>query len=153
MRCRRYIASEAIGPGTESFSRRRSRQAVWSVNSNLPLASVRTMDEIYRQSLANLLRTGYAGNCRCDGARTRISHLRLISYTVIAKRTREIGHSVDLEHKEASSLDVVRSGLVWTGIGVAIRLASAVGLMHLMKSILFRTSPLEPLYVHRGTSR
>jgi hypothetical protein len=37
--------------GTESFIRE-MQQAVWSVNAGLPLASVRTMQEIYGQSLA-----------------------------------------------------------------------------------------------------
>jgi hypothetical protein len=37
--------------GTESFLNE-ARTAVWSVNSNLPLASVRTMQEVYDKSLA-----------------------------------------------------------------------------------------------------
>src|SRR5437660_12567348 len=37
--------------GTEAFLTE-IRQAVWSVNSNLPLASVRTMQEVYDKSLA-----------------------------------------------------------------------------------------------------
>src|SRR5580658_3967913 len=43
------IASERAG--TESFLND-VRQAVWSVNANLPLASVRTMEEVYGKSVA-----------------------------------------------------------------------------------------------------
>ena len=39
----------------------------------------------------------------------------------------------------------VRSALALTGIGVAIGLAAAAGLMQLMKSLLFGVSPLDPL--------
>jgi ABC-type antimicrobial peptide transport system permease subunit len=38
----------------------------------------------------------------------------------------------------------VRSGLTLAGIGVAIGLVSAIGLMRLMKSLLFGISPLDP---------
>jgi ABC-type antimicrobial peptide transport system permease subunit len=39
----------------------------------------------------------------------------------------------------------VRSGLMLAGLGVAIGLAVAIGLMRLMKSLLFGISPLDPL--------
>src|SRR5262249_53885238 len=39
--------------GTESLLTQ-ARQAVWSVNASLPLTSVRTMQEIYDQSLARI---------------------------------------------------------------------------------------------------
>ena len=57
--------------GTEAFLGE-IQQAVWSVNPSLPLASVRTMQEIYSQSLARtsftLVMLGIAG---CDGAGAR----------------------------------------------------------------------------------
>jgi ABC-type antimicrobial peptide transport system permease subunit len=39
----------------------------------------------------------------------------------------------------------VRSALVLTGIGVAIGVVAAAGLMQFMKSLLFGISPLDPL--------
>ena len=47
-------------------------QAVWSVNPNLPLASVRTLQEVYDRSLARTSFThGHAGDCRRHGAAAR----------------------------------------------------------------------------------
>ena len=45
------------------------RQAVWSMNPNLPLANVRTLQEIYD---ANLIHAGHAFNRRRDGAFDRL---------------------------------------------------------------------------------
>ena len=39
----------------------------------------------------------------------------------------------------------VRYGVVLAGVGVAIGLGAATGLMQLMKSLLFGISPLDPL--------
>jgi ABC-type antimicrobial peptide transport system permease subunit len=39
----------------------------------------------------------------------------------------------------------VRSALVLTGVGLAIGLTAAAGLMGLMKSLLFGVSPLDPV--------
>jgi predicted permease len=54
--------------GTENFLSQ-VRQAVWSVNPNLPLALVRTNAGRLRSiSGANVVHAGDAGNCRFDGA-------------------------------------------------------------------------------------
>ena len=45
------------------------REAVSSVSPNLPLAEVRTLDEVYDQSMArDVVHAGDAGDCRRDGA-------------------------------------------------------------------------------------
>ena len=54
--------------GTQSFLNE-VRQAVWSVNSNLPLASVRTMQDVYDKSRgADIVHAGDAGDRGRDGA-------------------------------------------------------------------------------------
>ena len=123
------------------------RQAVWSVNASLPLASVRTMQEIYSQSLARtsftLVMLGIAGTMAF--VLGIIGIYGVISYAVL-QRTREIGIRLALgEQKGRLRWMFVRSALVLTGIGVAIGLAAAAGLMRLMKSLLFGVSPLDPL--------
>jgi predicted permease len=132
--------------GTESFLSQ-VRQAVWSVNSSLPVASVRTMQEVYSRSLARtsftLVMLGIAGAMAM--VLGVIGIYGVISYAV-SQRRREIGIRLALGAQQAELRRMfVRSGLVLAGVGVAIGLAAAAGLMQLMKSLLFGISPLDPL--------
>ena len=69
----------------------------------------------------------------------------MISYAV-SQRRREIGIRLALGAQQGELKRMfVRSGLALAGIGVAIGLAAAAGLMRLMKSLLFGISPLDPL--------
>lgn len=132
--------------GTESFLKE-VRQAVWSVNSSLPLASVQTMQEIYGQSLARtsftLVILGIAGAMAL--VLGIIGIYGVLSYAA-SQRRREIGIRLALGAQQSELRRMfVLSGLVLAGIGVTIGLAAAVGLMRLMKSLLFGISPLDPL--------
>jgi ABC-type antimicrobial peptide transport system permease subunit len=69
----------------------------------------------------------------------------VISYAV-SQRRREIGIRMALGAQQSELRRMfVRYGLALAGIGVAIGLAASVGLMRLMKSLLFGISPLDPL--------
>ena len=132
--------------GTESFLAEVQR-AVWSVNANLPVASLRTMGDIYNRSLERtsftLAMLGIAGAMAL--ALGIIGLYGLISYTV-AQRTREIGIRMALgAQKRELRWMFVRSGLVLTGSGVVIGLVCAAGITRLMKSVLFGISPMDPL--------
>ena len=123
------------------------RQAVWSVNPNLPLADVRTLEEILAQSLA---RTSFtlvilgiaAGVALLLGA---VGIYGVISYSV-SQRTREIGIRMALgaQQGQVSGL-FLRHGLLLAGIGVALGLGAAAGLTRLMSALLFGVSPLDPV--------
>jgi ABC-type antimicrobial peptide transport system permease subunit len=132
--------------GSEGFLKQ-LQQAVWSVNSSLPLASVRTMQQVYEGSLA---RTSFAlVMLAIAGAMALVLGLigiyGVISYAV-SQRRREIGIRLALGARQAELRRMfVRSGLVLAAIGVAIGLTAAAGLMQLMKSLLFGISPLDPL--------
>jgi predicted permease len=132
--------------GTESFLNQ-VRQAVWSVNSSLPVASVRTMQEVYGESLARtsftLVMLGIAGAMAL--VLGVIGIYGVISYAV-SQRRREIGIRMALGAQQGELRRMfVRYGLALAGIGVVIGLAASVGLMRLMKSLLFGISPLDPL--------
>jgi predicted permease len=132
--------------GTESFLNQ-VREAVWSVNSNLPVASVRTMQEVYGESLARtsftLVMLAIAGGMAL--VLGIIGIYGVISYAV-SQRKREIGIRLALGAQQGELRRMfVRYGLTLAGVGVVIGLGSAVVLMRLMKSLLFGISPLDPL--------
>jgi len=121
-------------------------QAVWSVNRDLPLATVRTLREVYDKSLA---RTAFAlVMLAIAGAMALLLGLvgiyGVISYSV-SQRTREIGIRMALG---APQKDVTRlflwHGLRLSALGVACGLAAAVASTRLMSSLLFEVSPLDP---------
>jgi len=132
--------------GNEGFLGEMQR-AVWSVNQNLPLASIETMQDIYSQSLARtsftLVMLGIAGGMALLLGIVGI--YGVISYAV-SQRTREIGIRLALgAQRNELRWMFVRSALVLTGTGVAIGIGAAAGLMQLMKSLLFGISPLDPV--------
>jgi ABC-type antimicrobial peptide transport system permease subunit len=132
--------------GTESFIVE-VQQAVWSVNQNLPVASIRTMEEIYAQSLDRvsftLVMLAIAGSMAL--ALGIIGIYGVISYAV-SQRTREIGIRLALgAQKSELRWMFVRSALALTARGVVLGLGAAAGLTRLMKSVLFGVSPLDPL--------
>jgi ABC-type antimicrobial peptide transport system permease subunit len=123
------------------------QRAVWSVNSNLPVASVRTLREIADESMA---RTSFALVMLSIAAGVAlllgiIGIYGVISYT-ISQRTREIGIRMALGASQQTVRGMfVRQGLLLTGIGVVCGFAAAVPLTRLMTALLYGTSPLDPL--------
>ena len=116
------------------------------MNASLPLAAVRTMQEIYDESMARtsftLVMLAIAGGMALMlGV---IGIYGVISYAV-SQRTREIGIRLALGAQRGELKRMfVRSGLILTGTGMAIGLAAAAGLTRLMSSLLFGISPLDP---------
>jgi predicted permease len=131
--------------GTEGFLNE-VRQAVWSVNSDLPLASVRTMQEVYGKSLARtsftLVMLGIAGAMALILG--IIGIYGVISYTV-SQRQREIGIRLALGAQRGDVLQMLlKQGTKTALVGVAIGLAAALGLTELMRSLLFGVSARDP---------
>jgi putative ABC transport system permease protein len=122
-------------------------QAVWSINPNLPLANVRTLREIYDASLARnsfaLVMLGIAGGM---ALLLGVAGLYgVISYSVTQRR-REIGIRIALgAQAQAVTRMFVAHGMTLAGLGVAIGLMVAFGIMRVMSSLLFEVSPVDPL--------
>ena len=132
--------------GSEAFMSE-VRQAVWSVNPNLPLAGIHTLQYFYAKSLARtsftLVMLGVAGGMALLLGIVGIYGVTAVS---VSQRTREIGIRMALGAQERSLTGMfVRHGLWLTGIGVACGLAASFALMRLMSSLLFRVSPADPL--------
>jgi predicted permease len=123
------------------------QQAVWSVNSNLPVADVSTMQEIYSDSMARtsftLVMLGIAATMAL--ALGILGIYGVISYAV-SQRTREIGIRMALGANRSELVWMfVRSALVLAGVGTAIGLGAAAALTRLMRTLLFGISPLDPV--------
>jgi ABC-type antimicrobial peptide transport system permease subunit len=131
--------------GTEGFLNQ-VRQAVWSVNSNLPV-SPRTMREIYDQSLA---RTSFTLVMLAIAASMAlllgiVGIYGVISYAV-SQRRREIGIRAALGAQQGELKRMfVRHGLALVGVGVAIGLVAAASLTRLMSTLLYGVTPLDPM--------
>jgi len=126
---------------------RELQQAVWSVNPNLPLASVRTLDEILADSMAQ---TSFALVMLAIAATVALLLGSVGIYGVIAyvatQRTREIGIRMALG---AQTGDVrrlfLRHGLLLTGSGIALGIAVALALTRVVSALLFGVSPMDPV--------
>jgi predicted permease len=132
--------------GSENFLTE-VRQAVWSVNPNLPLANVHAVEFFYKRSLARtsftLVMLGVAGAMALLLGVVGI--YGVIAYSV-SQRRREIGIRMALGAQQPTLTGMfVRHGLFLTGIGVACGLVVAIIIMRLMSTLLFKVNPTDLL--------
>ncbi|HLH05583.1 MAG TPA: ABC transporter permease [Bryobacteraceae bacterium] len=131
--------------GSESFLKE-VRAAVWAINPNLPLAEVRTLEEIYRKSLARtsftLVMLGIAAAMALLLGMVGI--YGVIAYSV-SERRREIGIRMALgARREQLAGMFMRHALLLTGTGALIGAAAAFAGMRLMSSLLFGVKANDP---------
>jgi predicted permease len=132
--------------GSQSFLEQ-VRQAVWSIDSDLPLARIETMEQIYRGSMARsaftLVMLAIAGGMAL--LLGLIGIYGVISYSV-SQRTRELGIRLALGAPQFSlKTMVVRNGIWLAGIGAVVGLAVSAGLTRVIASWLYGIGPLDPL--------
>ena len=122
------------------------RNAVSSVNSSMPVFLVRTMKDLYDQSMA---RTSFALIMLAIAAVMAlalgvIGIYGVIAY-VVAQRSREIGIRLALGAAPAQLKRMfVRQGLVLTAVGAGVGLVTAIALTQWMSSLLFGVERLDP---------
>jgi predicted permease len=144
---RRYVAYSIRSrrAGSESFMSE-VRRAVWSVDPNLPLADVHTVDYFYRMSMARtsftLVMLAIAGSMAL--LLGIVGLYGVIAYSV-SQRRREIGirSALGAQQRELTRL-FVRHAMVLTGAGVTCGLVAALALTRLMSSLLFGIKPNDP---------
>jgi predicted permease len=132
--------------GSQSFMKD-VREAVWSVNPNLPLAEEHSMAHYYQQSMSRtsftLVMLGVAGSMAL--LLGVIGIYGVIAYSV-SQRTREIGIRMALGAQTQSLTGMfVKHGLWLTGVGMVIGVAVAIVAVRLMSSLLFKVSPADPI--------
>jgi ABC-type antimicrobial peptide transport system permease subunit len=145
---RRWIVFAIRTPraGSESLMKD-VRQAVWSVDANLPLSEIRTQDYYYTRSIA---RTSFTLVMLAIAASIALLLGVVGLYGVIAysasQRKREIGIRIALgAQRNTVTRMFVRQGLVLAGLGVACGLVLALATTRLLRSLLFHVSPIDPI--------
>ncbi|MGH8639122.1 MAG: FtsX-like permease family protein, partial [Burkholderiales bacterium] len=126
---------------------RELEQAVWSVNPNLPLATVQTLEDIQVSSMTQtsfaLVMLGIAASVALLIGMVGI--YGVVAYAA-AQRTREIGVRMALG---AQTGDVRRMflqhGLWLTTIGITIGVGLALLLTRVMSAFLFGVGPTDPI--------
>jgi putative ABC transport system permease protein len=122
------------------------KAAVWSVDADLPLASIATMEERLTESVGTrrvqtLLLSVFAGLALLMAA---VGIYGVMAYSVSA-RGREIGIRMALGANRRSVRNLVlRKGLRWMAIGIGIGLVGAVGLAGVLSGLLYGVAPRDP---------
>ena len=122
------------------------QRAVWSVDANVPLAEVRTMNYYYGRSMARTSFTlamlgAAAGMALLLGV---VGLYGVIAYSA-SQRRREIGIRIALGAQRGDITGMfVRQGLMLAGMGVGCGLVVALGVTRLLGSLLFHVSPVDP---------
>jgi len=144
---RRYVTYSIRSPraGSESLMSE-VRRAVWSVDPNIPLADIHTLDYFYRASMARtsftLVMLAIAGGMAL--LLGIVGLYGVIAYSV-SQRRREIGirSALGAQQRELSGL-FVRHAMLLTGVGVTFGIVAALALTRLMSSLLFGIEPTDP---------
>jgi predicted permease len=132
--------------GTPGFLRELER-AVWSVDPNLPLANVQTVEEIQARSMAQ---TSFALVMLGIAAAVALLIGVVGIYGVIAyaaaQRTREIGVRMALGAQMSDVRKMfLRHGLSLMATGIVLGIGVAVVLTRVMSAFLFGVGPMDPM--------
>jgi putative ABC transport system permease protein len=124
-----------------------AQNAVWSVNQDVPLSNLRTMQDVIARSLlrrkfTTLLLAIFAGLAMLLGA---LGLYGVMSYTV-SQRRHEIGIRIALGAQKADVVRlVVSQGMALVALGVVLGMLVSVGASRLMSGLLFGVSAADPV--------
>ncbi len=140
------FAIRSASAGTQSLMNE-VRRAVWSVDPDLPLYQVHTLDYYYSKSMARtsftLVMLALAGGMAL--LLGIVGLYGVIAYSV-SQRTHEIGIRIALGADKRDVLKlVVNGGMGLTVIGVGVGVAGAVALTRFLSSLLYGVKPTDPL--------
>jgi predicted permease len=140
------MAIRSSRAGTQAFLKEVAA-AVHAVNSRVPLADVRTLEDAYRQSMAQ---TSFTVTLIGIAAAMALALAVLGVYGVlayaVAKRRHEVGIRLALGAQPGAVRALfVRQGLLLTSLGGILGLVASVVLSRLISSLLFGVTALDPL--------
>ena len=123
------------------------RGAVHSVDPDLPIENVRTLDQIRDTALATprltaMLLTIFAALALL----VTITGITGVIAQSVSQRTQEFGVRMALGASQLSVLTMVlREGLMLVGFGLALGIAAAVGFTRVLQNYLYQTTPADPI--------
>ena len=123
------------------------RNAVWSIDKDLPVANLKTMEELLSESVARpRFRTFAFLLLGLLALVLSVTGIYAVMSYLVTQRTREFGIRVALGAQQSSVLRlVIRQGMGLALIGVTIGLLAAWALMRLMTNLLFGVKATDPL--------
>jgi putative ABC transport system permease protein len=122
------------------------RDAVWAIDADMPVARVRTLDDIRDQYLATprltaMLLTIFAALALL----VTVAGITGVIATSVSQRTQEFGVRMALGASRQTVLRmVVREGLALVAVGLVIGGVAALGVTRVLATYLFDTTPTDP---------
>jgi predicted permease len=132
--------------GTPGFVRE-LQQAVWSINPNVPLGNVRTLDEIQAHSMAQTSFAMVMLAIAASGALllALVGIYGVVSY-IVTERTFEIGIRMALGAQRGDVRRLfLRHGLALTLAGIVLGIGAAMLLTPIMAALLYGVAPNDPV--------
>ena len=123
------------------------RETVRSVDPDLPIENVRTLDEIRERYLATprltaILLTVFAGLALL----VTLTGITGVIAQSVSQRTQEFGLRMALGASQNSVLGMVLGqGLLLVGLGLVVGIASSFALARVLQAYLYQTTPTDPL--------
>ncbi len=131
-----------------------ARQALTAINPHVPIATIRTQEQLVHHSLAfdRLLASLCGGLAGLSLLLSGIGLYGLLAYNV-ARRTSEIGIRMALgANRHDIAGPIVRDALKLTVFGLVVGLPAGLGIAHLMRSQLYGIGPADPLTLSLGVT-
>jgi len=133
--------------GGVSAAMRGIRQAVRQIDPHLPVTAMRTMEEVKEQTFTSTTQSTWALGAFA-GVAVLLAAFGLYSVLAqaVTQQRREIGIRIALGATSGEIVaGVVRNAAAMVVVGLAIGLGGTFALTGLMKNLLFRVSPLDPI--------